>query len=58
MKKFLSLLVAALLVLGMTGAALAEGELTICSPNSDGLLSIIPTFEEKTGCLLYTSRCV
>lgn len=49
MKKFLSLLVAALLVIGMTGAALAEGELTICSPNSDGLLSIIPTFEEKTG---------
>ncbi len=27
----------------------ADGELNICSPNSDGLLSIIPVFEEKTG---------
>jgi len=33
----------------LSGIALADGVLTIVSPNSDGLLSIIPVFEAKTG---------
>jgi iron(III) transport system substrate-binding protein len=49
MKKLLSILLSAVLVLGLGATALAEGELYIVSPNSDGLLSIIPTFEAKTG---------
>ena len=48
MKKILAL-VLALALLCASAAALAEGTLSICSPNSDGLLSIIPIFEEKTG---------
>ena len=47
MKKFLAAAMATVMLMG--GAALAEGNLSICSPNSDGLLSIIPLFEEKTG---------
>lgn len=47
MKKLLTVCLAALLL--MSSAAFAEGTLSICSPNSDGLLSIIPLFEEKTG---------
>lgn len=46
MKKLLAILLVAVLALSAT-AALAEGELNICSPNSDGLLSIIPLFEAK-----------
>lgn len=49
MKKLLSVLLVTVLVLGLGASALAEGELFIVSPNSDGLLSIIPTFEAKTG---------
>ena len=48
MKKILAL-VLAMALLCASAAALAEGTLSICSPNSDGLLSIIPLFEEKTG---------
>ena len=48
MKKILSL-VLCLAMLAACSLAVAEGELSICSPNSDGLLSIIPLFEEKTG---------
>ena len=48
MKKILAL-VLAMALLCASAAALAEGTLSICSPNSDGLLSIIPMFEEKTG---------
>ncbi len=48
MKKVLALVCALALLLGCA-SAFAEGELVICSPNSDGLLSIIPIFEEKTG---------
>ena len=48
MKKILAL-VLALALLCASAAALAEGTLSICSPNSDGLLSIIPLFEAKTG---------
>ncbi len=48
MKKALALLLTLALCMG-TASALAEGTLTIVSPNSDGLLSIIPTFEEATG---------
>ena len=48
MKKNLAL-VLAMALLCASAAALAEGTLSICSPNSDGLLSIIPLFEEKTG---------
>ena len=48
MKKILAL-VLAMALLCVSAAALAEGTLSICSPNSDGLLSIIPLFEEKTG---------
>jgi iron(III) transport system substrate-binding protein len=49
MKRVLSLLLVMLLAIGLCAAALADGELYIVSPNSDGLLSIIPTFEAKTG---------
>ena len=48
MKKILSL-VLCLAMLAACSLAVAEGELSICSQNSDGLLSIIPLFEEKTG---------
>ena len=48
MKKILAL-VLAMALLCASAAALAEGTLSICSPNSDGLLSIIPMFEERTG---------
>ena len=48
MKKILAL-VLSLALLCVSVAAMAEGTLSICSPNSDGLLSIIPLFEEKTG---------
>ena len=48
MKKLLSVMLAVIMLLS-SAAALAEGTLTICSPNSDGLLSIIPVFEEKSG---------
>ena len=46
MKKILSL-VLCLAMLAACSLAVAEGELSICSPNSDGLLSIIPLFEEN-----------
>lgn len=46
MKKLLALVLALVMALGVT-AAFAEGVLTIVSPNSDGLLSIIPAFEQK-----------
>jgi iron(III) transport system substrate-binding protein len=49
MKRIISVLLAAMLCLCVFGAALADGDLTIVSPNSDGLLSIIPLFEAKTG---------
>lgn len=49
MKKLLSLLLATILVLSLGASALAADELFIVSPNSDGLLSIIPLFEAKTG---------
>jgi len=49
MKRAITLLLSALLVVGLVGTALADGELYIVSPNSDGLLSIIPVFEAKTG---------
>ena len=49
MKRLLSIFLTALLALGLAAPALAEGELFIVSPNSDGLLSIIPLFEQKTG---------
>ena len=48
MKKLLAL-VLSLALLTVGACALAEGTLSICSPNSDGLLSIIPLFEERTG---------
>ena len=48
MKKILALALCLVLVSCCSFAA-AEGTLSICSPNSDGLLSIIPLFEEKTG---------
>ena len=48
MKKLLAL-VLSLALLSVCACAFAEGTLSICSPNSDGLLSIIPMFEEKTG---------
>lgn len=46
MKKIIALLLTAVLALGCA-SAFAEGELYIVSPNSDGLLSIIPQFEAK-----------
>ena len=49
MKKFLAIALSLVMVLGCAAFASAEGTLSICSPNSDGLLSIIPLFEEKTG---------
>ena len=48
MKKLLAL-VLSLALLTVGACAMAEGTLSICSPNSDGLLSIIPLFEERTG---------
>ena len=48
MKKIIALVLTLALTLGVC-AAFAEGELNICSPNSDGLLSIIPQFEAKYG---------
>ena len=48
MKKLLAL-VLSLALLTVGACALAEETLSICSPNSDGLLSIIPLFEERTG---------
>ena len=48
MKKLLAL-VLSLAMLTVGACALAEETLSICSPNSDGLLSIIPLFEERTG---------
>lgn len=47
MKKFLAAATAIAVLAG--GPALAGGRLSVCSPNSDGLLSIIPIFEKKTG---------
>ncbi|GHU80288.1 iron(III)-binding protein [Clostridia bacterium] len=49
MKILVSILLAAVFCLTVMGAALADGELFIVSPNTDGLLSIIPLFEAKTG---------
>lgn len=49
MKRVFSILLVAALFLCLTGSAMAEGEVYIVSPNSDGLLSIIPSFEAKTG---------
>ena len=49
MKKFLAAAVASVMLVGGAALAAADGELNICSPNSDGLLSIIPVFEEQTG---------
>lgn len=46
MKKLLAIILCLAMMLGVT-AVLAEGELNLCSPNSDGLLSIIPKFEKK-----------
>lgn len=46
MKKLLCALLVLSMMLGLSGAY-AEGVLNICSPNSDGLLSIIPLFEQK-----------
>ncbi len=50
MKKLAALLLALIMVISMT-AALADEErvLNICTPNSDGLQSIYPLFEEETG---------
>ena len=50
MKKLAALLLALVMVMSMT-AALADEErvLNICTPNSDGLQSIYPLFEEETG---------
>ena len=42
MKKFLAAAVASVMLVGGAALAAADGELNICSPNSDGLLSIIP----------------
>jgi len=49
MKRFASLLLTLVFFVGLASFALADGELYIVSPNSDGLLSIIPVFEAKTG---------
>lgn len=48
MKKLFALLLTLVLCMG-AASAFADGELVVCSPNSDGLLSIIPMFEEATG---------
>ena len=48
MKKFLAAALASVMLVGGAALAAADGELNICSPNSDGLLSIIPVFEEQT----------
>lgn len=49
MKRMSTLVFALVICLCLSGIALADGVLTIVSPNSDGLLSIIPVFEAKTG---------
>lgn len=49
MKKFLAAALTSMMLIGGAALASADGELNICSPNSDGLLSIIPVFEEQTG---------
>ena len=49
MKKILAAALASVMLVGGAALAAADGELNICSPNSDGLLSIIPVFEEQTG---------
>ena len=49
MKKFLAAALASMMLIGGAALASADGELNICSPNSDGLLSILPVFEEQTG---------
>ena len=48
MKKILAAALASVMLVGGAALAAADGELNICSPNSDGLLSIIPVFEEQT----------
>ena len=48
MKRFVAIFLTTMLCLGTVGT-LAQGELYICTPNSDGLRSIYPLFEEKTG---------
>ena len=55
MKKFLAAAVASVMLVGGAALAAADGELNICSPNSDGLLSIIPVFEEQTGIKVMSS---
>ncbi|MDR0395783.1 MAG: extracellular solute-binding protein [Oscillospiraceae bacterium] len=47
--RLIALALTAMFVMCFAGSAMAAGELIIVSPNSDGLLSIIPVFEEKTG---------
>lgn len=49
MKKFLAAALASVMLVGGAALAAADGELNICSPNSDGLLSILPVFEEQMG---------
>lgn len=49
MKKILAMALCLVMLASCAAFASAEGTLSICSPNSDGLLSIIPIFEEKTG---------
>lgn len=49
MKKILAMALCLVMLASCAAFAAAEGTLSICSPNSDGLLSIIPIFEEKTG---------
>ncbi|MDO5298853.1 MAG: extracellular solute-binding protein [Clostridia bacterium] len=49
MKKILAMALCLVMLVSCAAFAAAEGTLSICSPNSDGLLSIIPIFEEKTG---------
>jgi iron(III) transport system substrate-binding protein len=49
MKKVLAVLLTLSLCMGASWALAEGGTLTIVSPNSDGLLSIIPVFEEATG---------
>ncbi len=50
MKKFISIFLVLVMVLSVS-AVFAEGErvLNICTPNSDGLRSIYPLFEQATG---------
>ena len=44
MKKILAAALASVMLVGGAALAAADGELNICSPNSDGLLSIFPVF--------------